>query len=749
MKKGLKFTPTTRGDYFEVKKGLEELTRKIKIRETFFGQEYTDKSLVRCKSNRPFSSKNKDVNNLCRNIEALEPEEICVDDNLSSAERSALSELKNNKNIILKPADKGSSVIIMNSSYYRDKLVMNDHLLSESYTKANEDCDEKVMEQMEGLIKRHSKCLTEKEIEFILKPDWKTSEFYVLPKIHKCRSIIEAISSNNDEDVLTEIKNPPDLKGRPIVAGCSTPTRGMSVLISKILKPIVECQKTFIKDDWDVFRKLPESTRGTHKLFGCDISSLYTSIPHKLGLKAIKYWINKRRDLIDDRFSEEFILEAIELMLKNNNFLFNGEMYTQLIGTAMGHVFAPQYACLVIGYLEEENLLKEVLPKYFSIEETKIIEEFLSRYMDDGFTLLPESVDSELFLRCLNELHPSIRFTLEPATHDTIDGLKVQKLDFLDITIMLFESGKIETDIHYKPTNSHQYLDFNSFHPDHIKNNIPFNLAKRIICFVSNSAKMEARLIELKTWLRNCGYPPHIIDRSIHNARLQGPAPKPKDKEDVLPLITTFSSNLDTTHITKNIRTLISNRQHGRLEDVLQNVSVVSAYRQPSNLRHLLCRAKYSDQDLQVRDTQATVTQGLVTCSDKRCKLCHTGYINPCKSFTCSNNRTWEIKSHVTCNSTNVIYFLSCNMCNNQTTYIGKTWRRLRERMNDHISKSKSGKGTDKFDKHVHECGTKNKNLSPPFFNIKAMMVLSSRDLLETYESYFHRNGFDTMNCTS
>ena len=745
----MKFTPTTRGDYFEVKNGLEQFTRKVKIREIFWGQQYTNDSLVRNKSTKTFTSKNIDVKNLVRSIEALEPEQVLTEDNLTPGERNALAELRNNPDIIIKPADKGSSIVVMNTEYYRDKLVLGDHLLTDSYEKVDTNCDEIVMQQLSSLLTKHSTCLTEKEIDYVTNDDWKTSEFYVLPKVHKCKAIIERVQKCT-EDVVTGITDPPDLKGRPLVAGCSTPTRGLSELISKILKPSVESQKSYVKDDWDVLGKLPRDTDGSHKLFGCDITSLYTSIPHDLGLEAIRYWIRKRRDLIAPRFSEAFILESIELMLKNNNFYFNDDMFQQLIGTAMGHVFAPQYACLVIGYLEEEHLFKDVLQRHFSQSDIDVIASYYSRYMDDGNTLLPESVDAQVFLQCLNSLHPNIGFTLEPANNTVIEGKPAQTLDFLDITIILFGNGTLETDIYYKPTNSHQYLDYSSFHPLHIKDNIPFGLAKRIICFVSNPTVMEHRLTQLRSWLCHCNYPKKVIDKSIYNARLQGPAPKPVDKNDVIPFITTYASNLNTKNITNDIRTLINRRQHGRLEEVLENVKVVAAYKQPPNLGRLLTHAKFRDTTTnEEQSTTPKVNPGIfASCTDPRCKLCSLGYIQQCTSFECANGKVWEIKSHITCNSKNVIYYLVCNMCN-VVSNAGKTEQKLRGRMNDHISKCKSGKGTDKFDKHVHECGKKHRSLEPPYFKIYAFMVLSSKELLLTYESYLHRNGFDTMNRVS
>ena len=49
-------------------------------------------------------------------------------DNLTKNERQALNELKDDSEIIIKKADKGNVLIIMSKSFYRDKLVINDHL---------------------------------------------------------------------------------------------------------------------------------------------------------------------------------------------------------------------------------------------------------------------------------------------------------------------------------------------------------------------------------------------------------------------------------------------------------------------------------------------------------------------------------------------------------------------------------------------------------------------------------------------
>ena len=168
----------------------------------------------------------------------------------------------------------------------------------------------------------------------------------------------------------------------------------------------------------------------------------------------------------------------------------------------MGTKCASPCACLTVGYLEETKLFTSELPKYFNESECKLIMELLKRYMDDGFIFWLLKLDSENFLKCLNNQHPSIKFTFENLEIIYENEKKVQALNFLDVKIILHEDNSVETDLYCKPTNTPDYLPYDSAHPDHTKNNILYNLAKRIIVFVCNPEKVIIRLAKLRQFLQ-------------------------------------------------------------------------------------------------------------------------------------------------------------------------------------------------------------------------------------------------------
>jgi hypothetical protein len=411
-------------------------------------------------------------------------------------------------------------------------------------------------------------------------------------------------------------------------------------------------------------------------------------------------------------------------------------MYNQITGTAMGASFAAFYACLTIGYLEETKLFPK-LRQEFSEQEARIIKETYKRFMDDGIVLLPWNACKDKFLALLNEMNPAIKFTLENSEQIRYKGKIMERLNFLDMSIIIDDNGTIHTDVYYKPTNSHDYLHYDSFHPKHTLHNIPYCLAKRIIVFCSDDNVMENRLKELKKFLTQCKYPENVIDKGIFNARIQGPAPPKTKKENVVAYVHPNMSNLQFNHILQTTSKLLQNAKSDEIREAFKDVKYVEAVSQPKNILRTLSFTN---------TTEKEIPGIFAECNPNKCEICRFGYIQNCTSFTTTNNTTWTIRSHINCNSRNVIYYLECLMCNGQMTKTGKTQTRLRERINNHRSECRTGRTTDVFDKHCHTCGANRGKEVEPYFRVKAFMKLSTPDKLLTYETLFHERQYAVIN---
>ena len=213
----------------------------------------------------------------------------------------------------------------------------------------------------------------------------------------------------------------------------------------------------------------------------------------------------------------------------------------------------------------------------------------------------------------------------------------------------------------YKKTNSLDYLNYFSHHPEHTKQSITYNLAKQIIPFVSDEEKMNERLSELKTWFHSCSYPLTIIEKTFFNAKLQEPSPK--KEEIVIRFVSTHYSNFDSKSISITANSLLSNAKDNRLKKVFDKCKVIHALKQPKNLLRLSSKPNVQ--------TCISEKYGLYRyeCKDSRCNLC-ASCIQECSSFKTSNGYNWKIRWHINCNchSTNILYFLSCNYCNGNTT---------------------------------------------------------------------------------
>jgi hypothetical protein len=168
--------------------------------------------------------------------------------------------------------------------------------------------------------------------------------------------------------------------------------------------------KSYIRDSTDFLLKLPKTVPGAFHFCTVDVVNLYGSIPHSLGLRSLKYF-TEQYGIDPNRIPVDFVLEAAEFILKNNFFTFNGKDYKQLEGTAMGTKFAPCYAILTLGFLEETQLYPELINR-FSSDQAEFIMNNFYRYIDDCFIIWPDEFPPLTdFINILNGLHPSIKFT--------------------------------------------------------------------------------------------------------------------------------------------------------------------------------------------------------------------------------------------------------------------------------------------------------------------------------------------------
>ena len=612
-------------------------------------------------------------------------------DNITKAERVALQQLKVNKDIVIKEADKGGVIVIMTKEQYKSMAMK--HLNSNAYERIQDkNIDKKVMQKIEEFTENHSDILEEWEIEYLTDFKYTSSNFYILPKIHKSKEITELVKAN-PVDYL-KIKNPPEVSSRPIVAGTNSPTHRLSKFLDIILRPLTDKVKSYVRDDMDFLKHLPEKVNFDSEFITLDVTSLYTNITHERGIEALEYWIDHFQDyLVEYRFTKEFIIEGLRLVLENNYFKFNDQMWHQLIGTTMGSNVSVIYAILFMAFLELK--LYQNIRRIYPEDYADYLIRAWKRFIDDCFIIWNRLYGFEPFLTMVNSLDSSINFTVERDCN---------KLPFPDIVVIKNSDNTISTDIFYKPTNSHRYLDFRSCHRHHTKVNVPFNLAQRICKIVSSTARRQYRLKELKSFLTSCFYPEKLIDEAIKSAKEKDTSSDFSiEKPDIIPLVITHNPNHAIDF--QFIKSKINNVKSTRLQRSIKNKPLL-ATRQPPNLKRLLTKAEFRpDEEL-----------GVVPCKRSNCDLCSFGYLRKELEAKSSTGATlFKLNKNFNCNSKNILYLLTCTVCKKQ--YVGKT-ENCRFRMNNHKKDVRNPKQKTIFcDKHFKNCLMENYGeLKEPLF---------------------------------
>ena len=361
----------------------------------------------------------------------------------------------------------------------------------------------------------------------------------------------------------------------------------------------------------------------------------------------------------------------------------------------MGTKVAPTYATLVLGYFEIR--LYEKVEQEFDVQFRQYIEQNWKRYLDDCFILWTKNEDDiTKFHSILNIMNTDLSFTVEKNN---------EQLPFLDVLVEL-KQGKLSTDIYYKPTDTKQYLTYKSCHPKHTKNNIPYNLARRICSIVSEESNREKRLCELKAYLLQRGYPINVIRNGITKAKAIPRYELRQEKvraelPEVIPYVSTFNpKHPEIYSLIHNNMSVLNNDQ--RMNRVITENKFIKSKRQSKNLKKLLTRAKY------VEHTENNIP------SVKKCGRPNCGtypYLQEKDVFRFKNGMLFTIRSNITCSNKCVIYVITCSGC--QENYIGQT-SDLRKRVTVHRQQIRQSEySMIPLSGHIRTCAI---NKNPIFF---------------------------------
>ena len=349
-------------------------------------------------------------------------------------ERKAIKELRENSEINIKKADKGTTTVIMNKEA-KIKEGLTQLNVEENYKPLEAPMVGETYNRAKQLIselhqRHHIDQITYKWLSQTPNPP-RIPVFHTLTKIHKA-----------------------NLAGRPIISGCDGPTERISAFVNSLLQPIMKEQRSYLKDTTNFINfvegtKVPKNTI----LVSMDVTSLYTNIPQEEGITTVCnaydiFYTN------NPPIPTNFLKEMLRLILQENSFQFNGKDYLQIHGTAMGTKMAVSFANIFMAKIETE-IINHCTKKLL----------VWKRYMDDVFSLWDTGKEEiKTFIEQANSYNSTIKFTAE---------ISDKEITFLDTRIYKgarFEKeSNLDTRTHFKPAETFQYTHFKSCHPPGVK----------------------------------------------------------------------------------------------------------------------------------------------------------------------------------------------------------------------------------------------------------------------------------------
>ena len=362
--------------------------------------------------------------------------------NLSKEELAALTNLSKNKDIVIQKSDKGNSVVIVDKDTYIKRMenLLSDQRKFEKVTLRNHAFLNFVINQekridtiFKNLVDSYS---MSKEMRKFVKPvGTRPGIIYGNCKVHK-----------------QQVDGCPPF--RPILSALQTPTYNLAKFLVPILNPLTKNEYT-VKDSFQFAEEICEQDP-TLTMGSLGVDSLFINIPLDETIDICINQLFENTDTIEG-FKKSELKQLLCLATNKSYFIFNGLLYKQIDGVAMGSPLGPSLANAFLSYYEK---------KYF--------QDFL------------------------NSCHINMSLSMETE--------KENKLSFLDVEVIC-EQGKFIT------TVSGVYSNFESFLLSVYKFGMVYTLVYRCFRISSNWTQFHTELTFLKRIFRMNGYPENFIDK--------------------------------------------------------------------------------------------------------------------------------------------------------------------------------------------------------------------------------------------
>ena len=213
----------------------------------------------------------------------------------------------------------------------------------------------------------------------------------------------------------------------------------------------------------------------------------------------------------------------------------------------------------------------------------------------------------------------------------------------------------------------------NSFHP--------YSQFLRLRRLCSEDSDFNSKCDEMSNFFSERGYPDSILSKALNRVqnvkRESALEPSASDNEERIPFTLTFHPNnlADRNVVLRNFKILQSDPETA---PIFPNPPLVS-FKRNRNLRNSLVRSSLP----------SNLEPGTFNCSRKVCNTCP--FINS-KTHIRGPNGSYQVNDHFDCTTSNIIYCITCTLCNK--LYIGESGRKLGDRFREHLLDVKN-KGSD------------------------------------------------------